>query len=74
MKKLIFYREQCIGCGVCYEQQPATWRLSKKDGKAVLVNGQQKKQVYVAPIPALLVPSMRRVAEACPARIIKLEN
>lgn len=74
MRKVVFYRNQCIGCGVCYEQQPSMWRLSKKDGKAVLLNAQKKKQVFIISLPDASVIPLKRIAEACPARIIKLEN
>lgn len=74
MRKLIFYRDKCIGCGVCSEQQPWLWRLSKKDGKAVLLNAQQKKQVFITSLPAVSIEPVKQVVEACPARIIKLEN
>ncbi len=72
MPKVIHYREKCIGCGVCYEQQPEFWRMSKKDGKATLIKGQRKKEVYVLEIPAAAVVQSRETALACPVRIIKV--
>ena len=46
MYKIIHYRGKCIGCGVCYELQPELWRMSKKDGKARLLKGICKKNIY----------------------------
>ena len=47
MPKLIHYRKKCIGCGICYQQQPLHWRMSKKDGKATLLNAVTKKRCAV---------------------------
>lgn len=72
MPKVIHYRGKCIGCGVCYEQQPELWRISKKDGKAILVKGVIRKDVYVLAIPEMVIEKSREVAMACPVRIIKV--
>ena len=72
MHKIIHYRNKCIGCGICYEQQPELWRMSKKDGKATLIKGVGKKDVFVLPIPNAAVQRSQEVAVACPVRIIKI--
>ncbi|MBI5373317.1 MAG: ferredoxin [Sphingobacteriales bacterium] len=72
MHKVIHYRKKCIGCGVCYEQQPELWRMSKKDGKATLIRGVVKKEVSVLAIPETAVDKSREIAAACPVRIIKV--
>ncbi len=72
MHKVIHYRNKCIGCGVCYEQQPELWRMSKKDGKATLIRAVIKKEVYVLAIPEAAVDKSREIAAACPVRIIKV--
>ena len=72
MHKIIHYRKKCIGCGVCQEQQPALWRMSKKDGKATLLNATDKKDVFVLTIPASKVVHSQEIATACPVRIIKV--
>ena len=72
MPKLIQYRDKCIGCALCVEMQPDHWRMSKKDGKATLLNAQIKKGVHTVEIPVYSVPYSREVAKACPVRIIKL--
>lgn len=72
MPKVIHYRGKCIGCGVCYEQQPELWRMSKKDGKAILVKGVLRKDVYVLAIPEMAIEKSKEVAMACPVRIIKV--
>jgi ferredoxin len=72
MPKLIHYRDKCIGCGVCYEQQSELWRRSKRDGKASLIKGIKKNEVYVLEIPSSALDKSREIALACPVRIIKV--
>lgn len=72
MHKIIHYRNKCIGCGVCQEQQPDLWRMSKKDGKATLLNGIGKKNVFIAEIPDATILHSREIARACPVRVIKV--
>lgn len=72
MPKVVHYRDKCIGCGVCYEQQPARWRMSKKDGKATLIKGVRKKEVFVLELPMAELDQTKEVALACPVRVIKV--
>ena len=72
MPKLIQYRDKCIGCNICFEQQPELWRMSKKDGKAVLVKSSKKKNVYIIDLPDSMVPKAKKTETSCPVRIIKV--
>jgi ferredoxin len=72
MAKIIFYRNKCIGCGICYEQQPALWRMSKKDGKSTLLNATAKKDVFILPISSSIEQHSQEIALACPVKIIKV--
>jgi ferredoxin len=72
MQKIIHYRNKCIGCGVCHEQQPALWRMSKKDGKATLLKAIGKKDVFILDIPDAVVVHTQEIARACPVRVIKV--
>jgi ferredoxin len=72
MHKIIHYRNKCIGCGVCHEQQPALWRMSKKDGKATLLKSIGKKDVFILEIPDTVVVHTQEIAKACPVRVIKV--
>lgn len=72
MNKIVFYRDKCIGCGICYEQQPALWRMSRKDGKAVLLNSTNKKNVFVLPISMAILHQTKKLALLCPLKIIKV--
>ncbi len=72
MCKIIYYRNKCIGCGICYEQQPELWRMSKKDGKATLLKAVAKKDIYVLQISQKLQIKSQDIANACPVKIIKV--
>ena len=72
MHKVIQYRSKCIGCGICYEQQPHLWRMSKKDGKATLLKGVGKKDIFVLKIPETELLKLNEIISACPVRIIKV--
>jgi len=72
MIRIIQYRRNCIGCGVCVEQQPELWRMSKKDGKATLLNGVGKKDLFILKVAADLQHRSTEIANACPVKIIKV--
>jgi hypothetical protein len=46
--------------------------MSKKDGKAVLLQSETKKQLYMLSVPSSEKDLSREVMNACPARIIKI--
>jgi len=72
MPKLIHYRDNCIGCGICYEMQPTLWRMSKKDGKASLVKAIQKRNVYILDINEQDAIASQATVVACPVNVIKV--
>lgn len=71
MPKIIHYRDKCIGCGICFEMQPELWRMSRKDGKAVLLGAEEKRETDVLTVNKLLLQEAIGVAAACPVKIIK---
>lgn len=72
MAKIIHYRSKCIGCNICFEMQPEYWRLSKKDGKASLINGHLKKDTHILEIPFDSIELSKQTAEHCPVKVIKV--
>ncbi len=72
MPTIIYYRNKCIGCGICFEMQPELWRLSKKDGKVTLLWSVAKKDLFILPLNKDLEQQCREVANACPVKIIKI--
>lgn len=74
MPKLIHYRQRCIGCNACVEIAFDRWRISKKDGKAVLLGGLEKKGIFQTTIRYDEVEDNLRAIEACPVNIIKIDG
>ena len=74
MPKIIFYRDNCIGCGICQEMQPELWRMSKKDGKAVLLQSTQKKKISQLDVHNMFLERTNEIVDACPARVIKIAD
>jgi ferredoxin len=52
--------------------QPEYWRLSKKDGKATLINGHLKKDTHILEIPFESIELSKQTAEHCPVKVIKV--
>lgn len=73
MIKIIHYRNKCIGCGICYELQPTLWRMSKKDGKATLLNATVKKDIHQIDTQASRELA-QFVAKSCTVNAIKVEG
>lgn len=72
MSKIIHYRKKCIGCALCHEQQPELWRMSKKDGKATLLNATQKRDVQVLALNELYREKLEMLIVGCPVKVIKI--
>jgi len=69
--KIIYYKNKCIGCGACYERQPGRWRMSRKDGKANLIDSTVKKKIeFVNSMDSIQISL--DIANACPMKAIKI--
>ena len=44
-------RKKCIGCNYCVELAPGQFRMSKKDGKSVLLHSEEKKGFHTIKSP-----------------------
>lgn len=67
-------RSKCIGCNYCEEVAPEQYRMSKKDGKAVLLGARNRKGFYTIKLTdASLFENNFKAAEICPAKIIKVK-
>ena len=70
-------REKCIGCNYCVELAEEQWRMSKKDGKSVLLGSRNKKGFHTLRVPfddEEVFENNKRAAEACPVNIIKVDQ
>ena len=68
-------RDKCIGCNYCAEFAPEYFRMSKKDGKSVLLKSVDKKGFFTikTPIPDAFEPC-EKAAKACPVKIISVKE
>lgn len=74
MIRIIHYRSGCIGCNACVEADETRWKISRKDGKSVLLGGKRKKEVFIAIAGEEEYDACMKAALNCPARIIKMER
>jgi len=68
-------REKCIGCNYCAEFAPEYFRMSKKDGKSVLLKSVEKKGFHT--LKTLIedaYESCEKAAKACPVKIISVKS
>lgn len=72
MPKVIHFRKNCIGCNACVEIAYNRWRMSKKDGKSVLLGGIEKKGIFQANILMDEYNENIRAADACPVNVIQV--
>ncbi len=74
MFKIIHYRKKCIGCNACVEVAPYRWRMSKKDGKSVLIEGKEKKGFFTTWVSDDELEENKIAAQNCPVNIIRIEK
>ena len=74
MVRIIHQREKCIGCNYCVEVAFNRWRMSKKDGKSVLLGAQDKKGFHSVVVGDDELNDNLKAANYCPVNIIKVEK
>lgn len=68
-------RNKCIGCNYCVELAPNQFRMSKKDGKSVLLQAKDKKGFFTLKSnDHLIFGDCEKAAKACPVNIISVKN
>jgi len=67
-------RDKCIGCNYCVEMAYSRWRMSKKDGKATLIGGLNRKGFYTVKVREDELEDNIKAAEACPVKIIHVKH
>lgn len=72
MFRLFHYRNRCIGCNACVEIAFHRWRMSKKDGKAVLLGALEKKGIYQIMLSEDELSENIQAMEACPVKVIQI--
>lgn len=71
-KKIIHFRDDCIGCNSCVENAPSNWEIDPADGKATLKRSIKKNNVFVAEISDVELEANKRASEDCPVGIIQI--
>lgn len=68
-------RDKCIGCNYCEEFAPEFFRMSKKDGKSVLLKSTEKRGFHTlkTPLPHAF-EAADKAAKACPVKIITVKE
>jgi ferredoxin len=67
-------RDKCIGCNYCVELAYERWRMSKKDGKSVLIGGKDKKGFFTIKVGDEEYDDNLKAAKACPVNIIQVKK
>lgn len=68
-------RAKCIGCNYCVELAPNQYRISKKDGKSVLLNAVEKKGFFtLKSLDDSILDANINAKEACPVKIISVKQ
>ena len=67
-------RKKCIGCNYCFELAPETFRMSKRDGKSILINGEDNNGFATVRLNQSFEDVMMQCKEVCPVKIIKVHQ
>lgn len=72
-KKVIHFRDKCIGCNSCVEIAPQNWVMDPNDGKSRLIGSCKKGNAHVGEVFDCDYEANKIAAAACPVNIIKAE-
>ncbi len=67
-------RSKCVGCFACVILAADRWRISRKDGKSILIGGTEKKGFFIAAIGQHEYVQNKKAEQICPARIIRVNK
>lgn len=74
MVVITLQREKCIGCNYCAELDPEHFRMSKKDGKSVLLKSKAKRGFHTLKnLNDHIFDQADKAAKACPVNIIQVK-
>ncbi len=67
-------RNKCIGCNACVEASCSRWRMSRKDGKSILIGSKKKKNMYSVIVGNDEHVENIKAAQNCPVKIIQIKQ
>ncbi len=73
MWRITYFRNKCIGCNACVEAAPDRWRMSRKDGKCILLEGKEGKEAVHVLVHDDEAERNQVAAANCPVKIIRVE-
>lgn len=74
MIQIAQHRHKCIGCNACVEVDPYRWRITKNDGKSVLVGSSEKKGWHLLTTGDDEMELAREAERVCPVNIIQVRK
>lgn len=66
-------RDKCIGCNYCEELCPSLFKMSKKDGKSVLLKSIDRKGFHTLRTTPEFHEASENAKDACPVKIISVK-
>lgn len=72
--KITHKQYNCIGCNSCVTIAPQNWEMDKKKGKAKLINGKKKRNIYSGELFDCDIEPNIKAANACPMNCISVEK
>lgn len=67
-------RSKCIGCFACVQASFSRWRMSRKDGKSVLVGSTSINDIYSVVVGDDEFTENKKAAVNCPVKIIQIKR
>ncbi len=74
MVRIEQHRKKCIGCFACVQASSARWRMSRKDGKSVLVGSTNIKEIYSVIVGDDEYTENKKAEKNCPVKIIQVKK
>ncbi len=71
MKKIIFERDKCIGCGTCSVVCPSFWKM-ENDGRAFLIGANEENGIMEKDISE--ISCNIEASESCPVQCIHIKD
>ena len=71
--KIIHDKENCIGCGVCAEICPKSWKMSD-DGKSFLLGSKLNSNTKKYEKEVGEIDCNQEAVNSCPVNVIKIEK
>lgn len=74
MIQVSHHRKKCIGCNACVEVDAEHWRMSRKDGKSVLIGSKEKRHMFNLNTTDDAEEALQKAASVCPVHIIQVKK